>query len=98
MHLIHDLHHEGIAIVLTTHDLNGVAAHLPKIVCLNREVIAQGAPGDVITPAVLERTYGAPLRCSSHGGMPVVVEQYPLDEAGADVVPLHADHHEHGSA
>ena len=30
----------GLAIVLTTHDLNGIAAHLPEIVCLNREVIA----------------------------------------------------------
>ena len=25
MHLIHDLHHDGLAIVLTTHDLNGIA-------------------------------------------------------------------------
>ena len=96
MHLIHDLHHEGIAIVLSTHDLNGVAAHLPRIVCLNREVIAEGAPRQVITPAVLERTYGAPLEVLSHGGMPVVVEQYPLeDETGAEVVPLREDHHEH---
>src|SRR3990172_2714001 len=56
MHLIHDLHHEGMAIVLTTHDLNGIAAHLPKLVCLNREVIATGRPQDVITPDVLERS------------------------------------------
>jgi ABC-type Mn2+/Zn2+ transport system ATPase subunit len=99
MHLIHDLHHEGIAIVLSTHDLNGVAAHLPKIVCLNREVIAEGSPRQVITPDVLERTYGAPLEVLSHGGMPVVVEQYPLEgERGAEVVHLHEDHHEHGTA
>ena len=97
MHLIHDLHHEGIAIVLSTHDLNGVAAHLPRIVCLNREVIAQGTPRQVITPAVLERTYGAPLEVLSHGGMPVVVEQYGSGEdEGAEVVPLREDHHEHG--
>ena len=44
MHLIHELHHDGLAIVLTTHDLNGIAAHLPWIVCLNREVIATGRP------------------------------------------------------
>ena len=61
MHVIHELHHDGLAIVLTTHDLNGIAAHLPSLVCLNREVIAQGAPSRVITPDVLERTYGAPL-------------------------------------
>jgi ABC-type Mn2+/Zn2+ transport system ATPase subunit len=94
MHLIHELHHEGLAIVLTTHDLNGIAAHLPHIVCLNREVIAAGSPRQVITPQVLERTYGAPLEVLSHGGMPVVVEHYE-EEPGAEVVPLREGHHEH---
>jgi ABC-type Mn2+/Zn2+ transport system ATPase subunit len=96
MHLIHELHHEGIAIVLTTHDLNGIAAHLPSIVCLNREVIAAGEPRSVITSEVLERTYGAPLEVLSHGGMPVVIEQYP--SVGGDrgrVVPLREQHHDH---
>jgi ABC-type Mn2+/Zn2+ transport system ATPase subunit len=99
MHLIHDLHHEGISIVLTTHDLNGVATHLPHIVCLQREIIAEGSPRQVITPEVLERTYGAPLEVLTHGGMPVVVEQYPelYEDAGAMVVPLHESHHEHGA-
>jgi ABC-type Mn2+/Zn2+ transport system ATPase subunit len=97
MHLIHELHHDGLAIVLTTHDLNGIAAHLPRIVCLNREVIATGSPRQIISPHTLELTYGAPLEVLSHGGMPVVVEQYPeLDkEAGAAVVPLREGHHEH---
>jgi ABC-type Mn2+/Zn2+ transport system ATPase subunit len=90
MHLIHELHHQGLAIVLTTHDLNGIAAHLPSIMCLNREVIATGSPRVVLTSDVLERTYGAPLEVLSHGGMPVVVEQYPeLDETP------HEDHHDH---
>lgn len=96
MHLIHELHHDGLAVVLTTHDLNGIAAHLPRLVCLNKEVIATGAPRDVITPEVLERTYGAPLEVLSHGGMPVVVEHYPeAEEADATVVPLREGHHGH---
>jgi ABC-type Mn2+/Zn2+ transport system ATPase subunit len=96
MHVIHELHHDGLAIVLTTHDLNGIAAHLPSLVCLNREVIAHGAPSRVITPDVLERTYGAPLEVLSHGGMPVVIEQYPeIDADVANVVPLREGHHEH---
>ncbi len=96
MHVIHELHHDGLAIVLTTHDLNGIAAHLPYLVCLNREVIAHGAPSRVITPAVLERTYGAPLEVLSHGGMPIVVEQYPeITDGLASVVPLREGHHEH---
>jgi ABC-type Mn2+/Zn2+ transport system ATPase subunit len=96
MHLIHELHHDGLAVVITTHDLNGIAAHLPRLVCLNREVIAIGRPQDVITPDVLERTYGAPLEVLSHGGMPVVIERYPeAEEVGATVVPLREGHHGH---
>ena len=97
MHLIHELHHDGLAILITTHDLNGIAAHLPQLVCLNREVIASGSPRSVIRPDVLERTYGAPLEVLSHGGMPVVLEQYPDydEEAGARVVALREGHHEH---
>jgi ABC-type Mn2+/Zn2+ transport system ATPase subunit len=97
MHLIHELHHEGLAIVLTTHDLNGIAAHLPSIVCLNREVIARGAPRSVLTSEVLEKTYGAPLEVLSHGGMPVVIEQYPGIDSAEDgrVVPLRGEHHDH---
>ena len=30
VHLLHELHHDGLAIVVTTHDLNGIAAHLPS--------------------------------------------------------------------
>jgi ABC-type Mn2+/Zn2+ transport system ATPase subunit len=82
LHLLGELNAEGIAVCLTTHDLNGMAAHLPRIVCLNRTVVAEGPPRDVLTPAVLERTYGAPMEVLEHGGMPVVVDRR------ADVVPL----------
>ena len=74
LHLLGELNAEGLAIVLTTHDLNGIAAHLPHLVCLNTEVIGAGPPSEVLTPAVLERTYGAPLAVLHHGGMPVVVD------------------------
>ena len=77
LHLLTDLNEEGLTVVLTTHDLNGLAAHLPRIVCLNKTVIADGAPIDVLTPAVLERTYGAPLEVLIHGGMPVVLDHPP---------------------
>jgi ABC-type Mn2+/Zn2+ transport system ATPase subunit len=74
LHLLGDLNSGGLAIVLTTHDLNGIAAHLPHLVCLNTSVIGEGAPRDVLTPDVLERTYGAPMEVLEHGGMPVVVD------------------------
>lgn len=74
LHLLADLHGQGLAVVLTTHDINGLAAHLPRIVCFNRTVIADGPPEQVLHPYVLERTYGAPMQVLRHGGMPVVLE------------------------
>ena len=74
LHLLGELHREGLAIVLTTHDLNGVAAHLPTIACLNRTLLAVGPPAQVLTPAVLEATYDAPLHVLDHAGIPVVVD------------------------
>ena len=74
LHLLADLHREGMAILLTTHDINGLAAHLPRLVCFNRTVVADGPPHEVLHPYVLERTYGAPMDVLQHGGMPVVLE------------------------
>ncbi len=83
LHLLGELHHDGLAIVLSTHDLNGIAAHLPRLLCLNVTVAGIGHPRDVLTPAVLERVYGAPMDVLEHAGMPLVV-----DRAGGDVVDM----------
>jgi ABC-type Mn2+/Zn2+ transport system ATPase subunit len=90
LHLLDDLHRDGLAIVLTTHDLNGMAAHLPHLVCLNTEVLGEGTPREVLTADVLERTYGARMEVLEHAGMPIVLDSYaPADnvvrlrEAGA---------------
>lgn len=74
LHLLADLYHAGTTIVLTTHDINGLAAHLPRLLCFNRTVVADGPPGEVLHPYVLERTYGASMDVLQHGGMPVVLE------------------------
>jgi ABC-type Mn/Zn transport systems, ATPase component len=79
LHLLEELNAAGLAILLTTHDLNGVAAHLPQLVCLNTEVMAAGEPAIVLTPDVLERTYGAPMDVLEHAGMPLVVDRYEAD-------------------
>ena len=74
VHLLTDLHRVGMAVVLTTHDINGLATHLPRIACVNRELIALGSPRDVLTPQVLERTYGAPMEVLEHGGLLLVTD------------------------
>jgi len=83
LHLLGDLHQDGMGIVLTTHDLNGMAAHLPHLVCVNGHVVAEGSPREVIVPSVLEETFGARLEVLEHLGMPVVVDSaHPLRSVG----------------
>ncbi len=84
LHLLGELNEQGIGIVLTTHDLNGIAAHLPRIVCINGRVIGAGSPAEVLVPEVLEATYGSPMEVLEHGGMRVVVDA-PID---AEVLPF----------
>ena len=62
LHLLVGLHAEGVTTVMTTHELNAVAAHLPWVVCVNRGIVAQGPPADVFTEPILSRTFGAPMR------------------------------------
>jgi zinc/manganese transport system ATP-binding protein len=61
LHLLGDLREQGITIVLTTHDLNAVAAHLPWLICFNRGVIAQGSPEVVFTTDILRATYASEM-------------------------------------
>jgi len=80
LHLLDELRADGLAIVVTTHDLNGIAAHLPQVMCLNVRVIGTGTPQCVLTPEILELTYGSPMEVLEHAGMPVVVDaRRPMD-------------------
>jgi ABC-type Mn2+/Zn2+ transport system ATPase subunit len=76
LHLLDDLNREGLAIVLTTHDLNGMASHLPHLVALQKRIIASGTPSEVMVPDVLERVFGARMEVLMHLGMPVVVDSH----------------------
>ncbi len=81
LHLLDDLNREGLAIVLTTHDLNGMASHLPHLVALQQRIIASGTPAEVIVPSVLEAVFGARLEVLQHLGMPVVVDAHTVGAA-----------------
>lgn len=75
LHLLAELNHDGVTVVLTTHDLNSVAAHLPQVVCLNRRVVAYGSPASVFTPAVLEATYGAEMIVVQQDGVTLIADK-----------------------
>ena len=74
MHLLHDLNHAGVTIILTTHEINAVAVHLPRIVCLNGAIVADGPPHRVITPHILREVYGAEMPVIQYHGMTLVAE------------------------
>jgi len=92
LRLLGEMHHEGLTVVITTHDLNFVAAHLPRIVCINGTVIADGSPDAVITEAVLTATYGPGLRVvHDANGRPVVTDAAPIPlHSGTDHVLIPA--------
>jgi len=74
MHVLHELNHQGITIIMTTHEINAVAVHLPWIVCLNGRVLAEGPPAQVITSETLKLTYGADMPVIQYQGMTLVAE------------------------
>ena len=74
MHLLHDLNHDGVTIIITTHEINAVAVHLPWIVCLAGRILAEGPPSKVITTEVLRLTYGAEMPVIHYEGMTIVAE------------------------
>lgn len=98
MHLLHDLNHQGVTIVITTHQINAVAVHLPRLVCMAGRILAEGTPWDVITPEVLFQTYGAEMPVINYEGMPIVAEsphRYARNggENGEEATAGHAHRH-----
>ena len=64
-----------MAVVLTTHDLNWVAAHLPRLVCLNGTVVADGPPGEVLRADRVAATFGAEVAVIHHDGRVLVADR-----------------------
>lgn len=79
LHLLVDINREGITILLTTHDLNAVASHLPWVICFNRGMIAQGRPNDIFTNEILTQTYGGDIVIVKHEGHLLIANSTPLN-------------------
>jgi zinc/manganese transport system ATP-binding protein/zinc transport system ATP-binding protein len=62
LHLLAGLNRQGVTIVMTTHELNTVAAHLPWVLCVNGGIVAQGRPVDIFTGPILSRTFQTEMR------------------------------------
>ena len=97
LHLLLDLNRDGMTILMTTHDLNMAAAHVPWAICINGRVIAQGPPVDVFTAETLSATYRGEMEVVRHNGM-LLIYQKPHEHSLADVLPNPVPGHVPGDA
>jgi ABC-type Mn2+/Zn2+ transport system ATPase subunit len=70
--LLEELRAEGRALLIATHDVHQ-ARRYERVLCVHTRQIAFGAPGEVLTPAVLQATYGSELVVLDGGGTAVNV-------------------------
>jgi ABC-type Mn2+/Zn2+ transport system ATPase subunit len=52
---------EGVAIVVTTHDLALVRERFTRCIALNTRLVGDGSPAEVLAPEGLERFFGIPV-------------------------------------
>ena len=72
LHLLGELNRSGVTILITTHDLNAVARHLPWVICFNHGLVAQGYPDEIFTSTVLSRTYDSEMAVIRQGDVTLV--------------------------
>jgi manganese/iron transport system ATP-binding protein/manganese/zinc/iron transport system ATP- binding protein len=73
--LFEELRGEGRVLLVATHDARQARAW-QRVLCLNRAQIAYGAPAAVLTPDVLQATYGGELVVLADGSTAVAVEHH----------------------
>lgn len=97
LHVLADLNAEGVTVILATHEINAVAAHLPFVICVNGGIVAQGHPDDVFTPEVLSRTYKAPIFVIKQDGLTLVSDMphFLKDALARGQGHVHAHEHSH---
>lgn len=75
--ILRELREEGRTMLVATHDIRQ-AREFDAVLCLNGRQIAFGGPDEVLSPSVLERTYGGEL--------------IPLDGTGRAILVDHHSH------
>jgi zinc/manganese transport system ATP-binding protein len=69
------------AVLLVTHDINPVLAHVDRILYIANGRFTLGTPDEVLTSETLSALYGAPVFVTRAGGRLVVVGAPDADEA-----------------
>ena len=73
--------------IMVSHDLPVVTAHATHVICLNRKVLGQGSPNEVLIPEVLAATFGI------HMGLP---DLKALQRSGVRIREEGGHHGSHG--
>jgi len=71
--LLEALHHQGMTILVASHDVGVVAQHVDRVACLNRRLVAHGRPQEVLSGEVLQCMYGSQAALVGHGEVPHMV-------------------------
>ena len=79
--LFDELAAEGRGLLMATHDIEQ-ARGWDLVLCCNRVQIAFGEPGEVLTPEVIERTYGGSI--VTLGGEKAILPPHHHDHGGGD--------------
>jgi manganese/iron transport system ATP-binding protein len=58
LEILDRLRHQGVTVLVSTHDLNMAVERFDRLALLNRQLIAYGTPQQAVTPATLAAAYG----------------------------------------
>ena len=65
--MLEDIHsHDAMTILMISHDLNVVYRYASQVICLNRKLICQGVPSDVLTKQAIEQTFSTKYGLYQH--------------------------------
>ena len=76
--LLRRLNEDRLTIVLVSHDMNAISAHVKTVGCLNRRLFYHG--GKEVTPDMLEQAYQCPVDLIAHGVPHRVFSAHTHDE------------------
>ena len=56
----------GVTIVMISHEINMVYKFADQIICLNKDLVCNGAPKQALTTEVMEKLYGGDMEIKTH--------------------------------
>lgn len=74
--VLNELRHDGITVILATHDLVLASTHFDKLLLLNQRLLGFGLPSELFQPELLAKVFGGQLAIWRDGKQVLVVEDH----------------------